>query len=139
MDFEDAYRMFPSKSDCIVFLEILRWSDVTKCPYCASPKCSKISSEDRYHCTMCNSSFSVTVGTVFHNSKLDLQKWFQIIYLLIDKDFDISARKIARLININKDTSCRIKQVLNEAMYNVEEREVILKIYDKLNSGYDEK
>ncbi|WP_395084951.1 transposase [Gracilimonas sp.] len=133
-----AYKIFPNKTDCVVFLEILRWNSTAKCPYCMSPKCSKISSEDRYHCTNCNSSFSVTVGTIFHNSKLDLQKWFQIIYLLIDKKFDISARKISRLVNINKDTSCRIKQVVSEAMYNPEERETILRIHDKLNSIYNE-
>jgi transposase-like protein len=30
--------------------------------------------QQRYHCNNCNTSYSVTVGTIFHDTKLDLQK-----------------------------------------------------------------
>ncbi len=37
-----------------------------------------------FQCQDCNKSFSVTVGTIFHNTKLDLRKWFWIISLMIN-------------------------------------------------------
>ena len=60
--------------------------------------------EHRYHCNMCHSSYSVTVRTPFHKTKVDLQKWFMAIPKVII--CRISARQLARDIIVTKDTAC---------------------------------
>jgi transposase-like protein len=37
----------------------------------------------RWKCQRCKRSFSVTVGTVFHKTHVDLQRWFLLISLML--------------------------------------------------------
>jgi hypothetical protein len=50
-------------------------------------------------------SFSVTVGTVFHKAKCDLQKWFYAVMLVSEKNPPLSSRALAILIGTTKDTA----------------------------------
>lgn len=61
--------------------------------------------EFRYHCNACNVSFSVTVKTLFHNTRIPLQKWFAAIEIFIQNDKFISSRKLAEILDVNKDTA----------------------------------
>ena len=81
----DIVNLFPKESDCLFFLEIEIWGGKPVCPYCKknpnySISVSKLT--DRHHCNACNSSFSVTVKTIFSGTRCDLRKWFLAIYLL---------------------------------------------------------
>ena len=82
MTLEYFYLKFKSKKECIEFIEDLEWSDTPFCPYCNSERFTNLKDEKRYHCNNCNNSYSVTVGTIFHKTKIDLQKWFYVIHLL---------------------------------------------------------
>jgi len=46
----------------------------------------------RYHCNNCNTSFSVTVGTIFHRTHLPIQKWFLAIAIILNAKKGLSAR-----------------------------------------------
>ncbi len=105
MSLVQIYKQFPDHSSCIRHLEKVRWNNVAQCPYCNSTKTTPVSKELRYHCNNCNTSFSVTVGTVFHNSKLDIQKWFLAISIILDAKKGISVRQFARDIEVTKDTA----------------------------------
>jgi len=76
MNIIQVYKQFPSHGDCIAYLEKIRWKYQPVCPYCKSIRVTSFKKEQRHHCNNCNTSFSVTVGTIFHKTKLDLQKWF---------------------------------------------------------------
>ncbi len=54
---------------------------------------------------MCNISFSVTVKTLFHNTRVPLQKWFAAIEIFIQNEKPISVRKLAEALDVNKDTA----------------------------------
>jgi hypothetical protein len=45
------------------------------------------------------------VGTLFQDSKLDLQKWFYAIYLLSDQTKKYSCRKLAAEVKMSKDAA----------------------------------
>lgn len=67
------YRSFPTKESCLEHLEKVRWGEEPCCPYCMSEKVSRkkeIEQRNRWQCSLCRKSFSVTVGTIFHNRKL---------------------------------------------------------------------
>lgn len=72
--------------------------------------------ELRYHCNSCNISFSVTVGTIFHKTKLDLQKWFLAISIVLNARKGISARQLARDIGVTKDTAWFMLMRVRKAM-----------------------
>jgi len=108
MNIVSVYKKFPTQAACIAHLEHVRWNDKPICPYCQSTNQSPLPKENRYHCNNCNTTFSVTVGTIFHKTKMDLQKWFLAIALVLNAKKGISARQLARDIEVTKDTAWRI-------------------------------
>src|SRR5215470_7566286 len=61
---------------CREYLEALRWPDKVSCPACKSAKISRIYKRNQFDCDECRYQFSVTAGTIFHDSHLPLTKWF---------------------------------------------------------------
>jgi len=118
MNIIKVYELFPTQNDCIDHLEKVRWNNKPVCPYCKSTRITSMKKEHRHHCNNCNTSFSVTVGTIFHKTKVDFQKWFVAISLVINAKKGISARQLSRDIEVNKDTAwymaMRIRRAMNE-------------------------
>src|SRR4030042_574380 len=105
MNIVEIYKKFPSHNDCLDHIESVRWAGKPICPYCGSPRCTPMPQEKRYHCNSCFTSFSVTVRTIFHNSKLELQKWFLATTLILNAKKGMSARQLARELKVNKNTA----------------------------------
>ncbi len=118
MNIVEIYRRFPKESDCIEYLEKTRWKGTPICPYCQSNHTTPMQQEYRHHCNTCNTTFSVTVRTIFHHSHLPLQKWFLAISLVLNAKKGISARQLARDIEVNKDTAWSMAMRIRRAMVN---------------------
>lgn len=116
MNIIEVYKRFPTHEDCLDYLEFVRWSGEPTCPYCQSPKSSPMPNERRYHCNNCNTSYSVTVGTIFHKTHLDLQKWFLALSLVLNAKKGISARQLARDLEVNKNTAWYLGMRIRKAM-----------------------
>ena len=118
MNIIQIYKKFPDQKACIAHLEKARWNNEPVCPYCKSKKQTPALKESRYHCNTCNTSYSVTVATIFHKTKVDLQKWFLAITLVLNAKKGISARQLARDIEVTKDTAwymiMRIRKAFTE-------------------------
>lgn len=116
MNIKKIYRCFPTQKSCIRHLEQVRWNGKPRCPYCKSAKQSSTKGVIRYHCNSCNTSYSVTVGTIFHKTHVDLQKWFLAISIIINSVKSISARQLAKDIKTNKNTAWYISMRIRRAM-----------------------
>lgn len=115
MILQDVYDKYPTQKDCVILLEKLLWNNSPICPHCNFAKFSPLKNENRYHCNICNVSFSVTVRTMFHKTRVDLQKWFFAIDQILNTDNKITDRGLALSIDVTKDTSWRmIKAITNE-------------------------
>ncbi|MDB5278834.1 MAG: hypothetical protein JWR61_3789 [Ferruginibacter sp.] len=107
------YKKLPTEADCIDLLETVIWGNIPKCPYCGSTNSVALTSGNRYHCNKCNTSYSVTVKTIFHKTKIPLQKWFYVIHLKEKNDLSISVRNLGEQIETTKDTANRIVNKVN--------------------------
>lgn len=116
MNIIQIYKNFPTPESCIKHLEKVRWNENPTCPYCKSKRQTPLKNEHRYHCNSCNTSYSVTVGTIFHKTKIDLQKWFLAISLVLNAKKGISARQLMRDIEVNKNTAWYMLMRLRRAM-----------------------
>jgi len=116
MNIVQVYRQFPSQKDCIIHLEKVKWGEKPICPYCKSERNTPCKGEQRYHCNSCNTTFSVTVQTIFHKTKIDLQRWFVAISLVLNAKKGISARQLARDIDVNKNTAWYMLMRIRRAM-----------------------
>jgi transposase-like protein len=128
MNIPQLYKQFPTQIDCIKHLEQVRWNSEPTCPYCNSKNQSPLPKENRYHCNTCNTSFSVTVGTIFHKTRLDLQKWFLAVSLVLNAKKGYSARQLGRDLDVTKDTAWRMFMQIRKAM--VEQRELMTGIVE---------
>ena len=109
--------------ECVALLEQIRWAGKPKCPYCESTNATAYKNERRYHCNECFTSYSVTVGTLFHKTHVELQKWFVAIHLVLNLPGGISVRQLAKEIEVNKNTACYMIERICKAM--TEEQELL--------------
>ena len=114
MNIIEVYKTFPTQDACVIHLENVRWHGKPICPYCKSANTTPL--QGRHHCNNCNTSFSVTVGTIFHKTKVDFQKWFVAISLILNAKKGLSARQLARDIKVTKDTAWYMVMRIRRAM-----------------------
>ena len=117
----EVYRRWPTHDDCIRHLEAVRWPDGPLCPYCGADKVARHREQgrrDRWQCQICHTSFAVTVGTVFHQSHVDLQRWFLLIYLTQDGTPPRSTAEIQRALNMRRQTMSSMTRRITGARHS---------------------
>ena len=118
--------MLQTHEACLAYLEQICWNGQPQCPYCKSTNSTPIQKERRYHCNTCFNSYSVTVGTIFHKTHVDLSKWFEAINLVVQSTKKIQVLQLAEVISVNKNTASYMISRINRAIS--EEPELIQKI-----------
>ena len=101
---------FPDQTSCIDYLERIRWAGEPQCTHCDSKdvkrkKESGAGRIGRWLCNECGASFKVTCGTVFHGTKIALQKWFLAICLIGNAKKSLSSHQLSRDLDMNQKTA----------------------------------
>lgn len=112
----DLFEKFGNDEKCRIYLEKLRWPDGVKCIRCQSDKISQIYKRNQFHCDGCQYQFSVTAGTIFHDSHLPLMKWFAAIYLLSESKKGMSALQLKRTLRVSYKTAWFLCHRVREAV-----------------------
>lgn len=107
---------FSDEETCRQYLEDLRWPDGTRCPRCESPKCYYTSTRATWECDLCGYHFSVTSGTMLHDTHLPLRKWLIAAYLMIESKKGVSALQIKRKLDIAYQTAWYLCHRIRAAM-----------------------
>ncbi|MFN6536421.1 MAG: transposase [Nostoc sp. EkiNYC01] len=123
--------MSRNHEESVALLEQIRWNGKPKCPYCESTNATAYKNERRYHCNECFTSYSVTVGTLFHKTHVELQKWFVAIHLVLNSPGGVSVRQLAKEIKVNKNTALYMIERIRRAMQ--EERELLQTVVNNIN------
>jgi hypothetical protein len=126
----EVTKAFASDEQCLAYLEASRWPDGVRCTVCGAKEVSKITRKTKsknkraqvYQCLekTCNSQFSATNGTIFHDSHLPLNKWFMAITLLVDAKKSMSALQLSRHLACNYRTAWYLAHRIREAMVDGE-------------------
>src|SRR3954468_6832762 len=116
LDLVKLFEEFGSEDKCHDFLEELRWPDGVKCPRCDSDKISRIAKRRQFDCDGCRYQFSVRVGTLFHDSKLPLWKWFLAVYVMGESKKGVSANQLKRMLGVSYKTAWYLCHRIRAAM-----------------------
>jgi transposase-like protein len=122
----EVYRRWPTNDDCIAHLEKVRWGEGPTCPYCGAVAVShnrdssRTLTAARWKCQRCLRSFSVTVGTIFHNSHIDLQRWFLLVSLMLSAKKGLSAMQAARDLEMRRPTVWSMMHRVRKALADKE-------------------
>ena len=110
MNLIEVMERFPDQESCIDHLEHIRWRGTPVCPKCGSitvkhKKEDSVGRVGRWNCHDCKASFKVTHGTVFHGTKIPLQKWFLALSLTLNAKKGISSYQLQRDLDLNQKTA----------------------------------
>lgn len=114
------------------YLEAVRWPNGPVCAHCgnadrariydlAANPAKKVRAGLR-QCKECGEQFTVTVGTVFEDSKIPLRKWLVAWYMLCSSKKGISALQMQRMLELGSYRSAwflmhRIRFALRDAVF----------------------
>jgi transposase-like protein len=109
---------------CREFLEAGRWPDGPVCPKCGANNPYRIERRSKtknavkslYRCRACRKDYTATVGTIFEDSKIPLNKWFAAIYLMASSKKGMSAHQLHRQLEITYKSAWFMCHRIREAM-----------------------
>jgi len=107
---------FDTDEKCRMALEKLRWPEGVRCIRCGSEKISRNYKRNQFECTPCGYHFSVTAGTIFHDSHLPLRKWFIATYLICESKKGVSALQLKRVLGVAYKTAWYLCHRIREAV-----------------------
>jgi transposase len=116
MDLPSLIEKFGSEEKCRAYLEDLRWPDGVVCPRCEGTTISRLTRRRQFECDGCRYQFSVTAGTLFHDSHLPLWKWFLAIYIMGESKKGVSSKQLQRMLGVSYKTAWYLSHRIRDAM-----------------------
>jgi transposase-like protein len=105
----ELIKYFPDDLSCIIHLESIRWEEGIISPFDNNSKVYT-TKEGKHICKNTNKYFNVKTGTIFDNTKLELQKWFLAIWICTSYKKGISSVQLAKEINVTQKTAWFLMQ-----------------------------
>lgn len=112
-------------------LEALHWPNGPVCPHCGSTDAKRLPAQygrpskrqpegairkGVIQCNGCRRQFTVTVNTVFSDSKVPLNKWLLAVHLLTASKKGISSHQLHRMLGVTYKTAWFMAHRIREAM-----------------------
>ena len=144
MNLIDVAKQFGTQEACVNYLEALRWPEGVTCLQCDGRKVARLHTNGTtrtrlnpdtgemetkktpgrfvYQCQNpeCLHQFSVTTGTIFHDTHLDLEKWFFAVALMVNAKKGLSALQMKRDLKVAYKTAWYLNHRIRKAMGLIE-------------------
>jgi transposase-like protein len=111
----DLMETFADEQTAIDHLTAIRWRNGPFCPYCGGTRIYHFSDKRTHKCGDCRQRFSIKVGTIFQDTKIQLRKWFAAIWLITSHKKGIASAQLARDIKVTQKTAWFMLHRLREA------------------------
>jgi len=139
VDFEEFSRIYPDKESCFRFLSELKWSQGYNCRKCGHDHYFQGHLLYSRRCAKCGYEESVTANTILHDTRIDINKAFYMIFLVYSTKGKISSHKLSEILNIRQSTcwsySSRIRKVMEDRKKSLQQSDE--KGWSKLVMEYD--
>ena len=119
MNLFTIFTRFPDHESCIEHLERVRFAHAEYCPLCGGTKVARKADGHRvgrWNCRDCKSSFNVLSGTIFQQTKIELQKWFCAIGLIVNAKKSLSSCQLGRDLDLNQKSAWYMQQRIRAEM-----------------------
>jgi len=102
MTFDEACKL--TNDQARDYLEKLRWDGQPFCAHCGCLEVTKLNGKATrpgvYKCRGCRKQFTVTVGTIFEDSHIELRQWVMAFCLVCSSKKGISAHQLYRMLGL---------------------------------------
>ena len=99
----EFFGMFPDKQSTQSYLERQRWPERVAWPLCGRVRKITAGGGNRkgyYRCRDCGDEFTVRTGTIFERSHVPLNKWPQVMYLVVTAPKGISSLQLSKELSV---------------------------------------
>lgn len=106
--FDTLFQMmaaFPDEQAAIDHFTAIRWADGAYCPLCGSTKVYHFSDKRTHKCGDCRKRFSIKVGTIFADSKIELRKWMLAVWMITSHKKGIASTTLAKDLGVTQKTA----------------------------------
>lgn len=116
ISFKDFRTRFATEAACRKYMFEVRFPDGFVCPKCGCREYYYLSTRHTCQCKSCRRQTSVTAGTVMHRTHLPLTVWFWAIYLCATDKRGISAKGLARQLDLSYESAWYLLVRIRSAM-----------------------
>lgn len=106
--FDTLFQMmaaFPDEQAAIDHFTSLRWKNGAFCPHCQSLRIYHFADNRTHKCGACRKRFSIKVGTIFEDTKIELRKWMMAIWLITSHKKGIASTQLAKDLGVTQKTA----------------------------------
>lgn len=124
--FAELTKVFADEDVAREWLEAKRWPNGPVCPHCEAvgtaykltPKATSTRPVRKgvWKCKGCRKQFTVTIGTIFAESHLPLNKWLYAIHLMCSSKKGISALQLSRTLEVSYKSTWFMCHRIRKAM-----------------------
>lgn len=115
-------RLYGTEEKCRDALFSWRWPEGFVCPACGGFAHCELEKRALWQCNACRTQTSLTAGTLFAATKLDLIVWFRAMYHMTQTKQGISALELMRRLDVSYNTAWGMHHKIKQAML---ERELL--------------
>lgn len=124
MEFLDR---FATEERCLTYLYRVRWPKGFVCPQCAG-RVGWLTNRGTVFCSRCQRQTTPTAGTILHNSRTAIRKWFLAGWLFCTQKTGVSAKTLQRELPVSYKTAWLMLQKLRQATVRAERSQLVGKV-----------
>ena len=109
-------RLYGTEQKCRDALFSWRWPEGFECPVCGGRAHCELEKRALWQCNACHAQTSLTAGTIFAGTKLDLMVWFRAMFHMTQTKQGISALELSRRIDVTYNTAWKLHHKLRQVM-----------------------
>jgi transposase-like protein len=110
---------FNTDDACLAYLCQVRWPQGFVCPECAT-RLGWLTQRGTVYCSQCQRQTSPTAGTILHNSRTAIRKWFLAGWLFCTQKTGVSAKTLQRELQVGYKTAWLMLHKLRQATVRAE-------------------
>jgi len=123
--FKEFRTKFATEDDCRKYLFDNRFPNGFECPKCGGREYYYLKTRQLCQCKKCRHQTSVTAGTVMHRTHVPLTTWFWAIYLCATDKRGISAKGLARQLELSYESAWYLLVRIRSAMHDRDQNYVL--------------
>ena len=118
--FKQFAKRFPTDDVCLDHLLALRFDNPGPCPKCERVgRFHRLSKEPAYVCQWCGHHLHPMAGTAFAGTRVRMQIWYFLMFLICTRTKPYSAREIQREIGVTYKTAWRMKREIARHLVDI--------------------
>ena len=110
---------FANDDACWAYLRAVRWPQGFVCPQCGA-RGGWATARGTMYCQACDHQTSLTAGTILHNTRTEVRKWFLAVWLVCTQKTGVSAKTLQRDLKVGYKTAWLMLQKLRQATVRVD-------------------